>query len=160
MTTATAAKPPQGSLRQIQPTHSYWTIGSTSCHHSIYSTRSLTQEDLRTQKECHSRHYEFHTVLSAYPTRSPLHDQLLDTSSGPVSSQQKGLATTATTCLTFQSRPDGCVVACSKIRIMVLMSCMFRMHVLLPCPEQGIKLLGLLLTGSTGQRMASRNGLA
>ena len=26
--------------------------------------------------------------------------------------------------------------------------------------EQGIKLLGLLLTGSTGQRMASRNGLA
>ena len=27
-------------------------------------------------------------------------------------------------------------------------------------PEQGIKLLGLLLTGSTGQRMASRNGLA
>ena len=28
------------------------------------------------------------------------------------------------------------------------------------CPEQGIKLLGLLLTGSTGQRTASRNGLA
>ena len=28
------------------------------------------------------------------------------------------------------------------------------------CPEQGIKLLGLLLTGSTGQHMASRNGLA
>ena len=28
------------------------------------------------------------------------------------------------------------------------------------CPEQGIKLLGLLLTGSTGQRSASRNGLA
>ena len=27
-------------------------------------------------------------------------------------------------------------------------------------PERGIKLLGLLLTGSTGQRMASRNGLA
>ena len=27
-------------------------------------------------------------------------------------------------------------------------------------PEQGIKLFGLLLTGSTGQRMASRNGLA
>ena len=27
-------------------------------------------------------------------------------------------------------------------------------------PEQGIKLLGLLLTGSTGQHMASRNGLA
>ena len=27
-------------------------------------------------------------------------------------------------------------------------------------PEQGIKLLGLLLTGSTGQRTASRNGLA
>jgi len=26
--------------------------------------------------------------------------------------------------------------------------------------EQGIKLLGLLLTGSTGQHMASRNGLA
>ena len=29
-----------------------------------------------------------------------------------------------------------------------------------PGPEQGIKLLGLLLTGSTGQHMASRNGLA
>ena len=29
-----------------------------------------------------------------------------------------------------------------------------------PSPEQGIKLLGLLLTGSTGQHMASRNGLA
>ena len=29
-----------------------------------------------------------------------------------------------------------------------------------PSPEQGIKLLGLLLTGSTGQRTASRNGLA
>jgi hypothetical protein len=28
------------------------------------------------------------------------------------------------------------------------------------CPEQGVKLLGLLLTGSTGQRMAGRNGLA
>ena len=28
------------------------------------------------------------------------------------------------------------------------------------CSEQGIKLLGLLLTGSTGQRTASRNGLA
>ena len=27
-------------------------------------------------------------------------------------------------------------------------------------PEQGIKLLGLLLTGSTGQHMASRNGKA
>jgi len=27
-------------------------------------------------------------------------------------------------------------------------------------PEQGIKLLGLLLTGSTGRRTASRNGLA
>ena len=27
-------------------------------------------------------------------------------------------------------------------------------------PEQGIKLLGLLLTGLTGQHMASRNGLA
>ena len=27
-------------------------------------------------------------------------------------------------------------------------------------PEQGIKLLGLLLTGSTGKHMASRNGLA
>jgi hypothetical protein len=27
-------------------------------------------------------------------------------------------------------------------------------------PEQGIKLLGLLLTGSTGQHMAGRNGLA
>ena len=27
-------------------------------------------------------------------------------------------------------------------------------------PEQGIKLLGLLLTGSTGQHMASQNGLA
>ena len=27
-------------------------------------------------------------------------------------------------------------------------------------PEQGIKLLGLLLTGSTGQRTASRSGLA
>ena len=27
-------------------------------------------------------------------------------------------------------------------------------------PEQGIKLLGLLLTGSTGQCTASRNGLA
>ena len=26
--------------------------------------------------------------------------------------------------------------------------------------NQGIKLLGLLLTGSTGQRMATRNGLA
>ena len=47
------------------------------------------------------------------------------------SAARKGLATTATTCLTFQSRPDGCVVACSKSRIMVLMSCMFRMHVLL-----------------------------
>jgi hypothetical protein len=28
------------------------------------------------------------------------------------------------------------------------------------CPEQGVKLLGLLLTGSTGQHMAGRNGLA
>ena len=28
------------------------------------------------------------------------------------------------------------------------------------CAEQGIKLLGLLLTGSTGQWMASQNGLA
>jgi hypothetical protein len=27
-------------------------------------------------------------------------------------------------------------------------------------PEQGVKLLGLLLTGSTGQQMAGRNGLA
>jgi hypothetical protein len=27
-------------------------------------------------------------------------------------------------------------------------------------PEQGVKLLGLLLTGSTGQHMAGRNGLA
>ena len=30
----------------------------------------------------------------------------------------------------------------------------------LSSPEQGIKLLGLLLTRSTGQHMASRNGLA
>jgi hypothetical protein len=30
----------------------------------------------------------------------------------------------------------------------------------LNCPEQGVKLLGLLLTGSTGQHMAGRNGLA
>jgi hypothetical protein len=29
-----------------------------------------------------------------------------------------------------------------------------------PSPEQGGKLLGLLLTGSTGQHMAGRNGLA
>jgi hypothetical protein len=28
------------------------------------------------------------------------------------------------------------------------------------CPEQGVRLLGLLLTGSTGQHMAGRNGLA
>jgi hypothetical protein len=28
------------------------------------------------------------------------------------------------------------------------------------CPEQGGKLLGLLLAGSTGQHMAGRNGLA
>jgi hypothetical protein len=28
------------------------------------------------------------------------------------------------------------------------------------CPEQGVQLLGLLLTGSTGQHMAGRNGLA
>ena len=33
-------------------------------------------------------------------------------------------------------------------------------HRFLNGPEQGIKLLGLLLTGSTGQHMASRNGLA
>jgi hypothetical protein len=31
---------------------------------------------------------------------------------------------------------------------------------LLLVPEQGVKLLGLLLTGSTGQHMAGRNGLA
>jgi hypothetical protein len=30
----------------------------------------------------------------------------------------------------------------------------------LQSPEQGGKLLGLLLTGSTGQHMAGRNGLA
>jgi hypothetical protein len=30
----------------------------------------------------------------------------------------------------------------------------------LRCPVQGVKLLGLLLTGSTGQHMAGRNGLA
>jgi hypothetical protein len=28
------------------------------------------------------------------------------------------------------------------------------------CPEQGVELLGLLLTGSNGQHMAGRNGLA
>jgi hypothetical protein len=27
-------------------------------------------------------------------------------------------------------------------------------------PEQGVKVLGLLLAGSTGQHMAGRNGLA
>ena len=43
----------------------------------------------------------------------------------------KGLATTATTCLNFQSRPDGCVVACSKGRIMMFMFCMLRVRVLL-----------------------------
>ena len=41
-----------------------------------------------------------------------------------------------------------------------------QMRGVIPClpkflgPEQGIKLLGLLLTGSTGQHMASQNGLA
>ena len=35
-----------------------------------------------------------------------------------------------------------------------------RLDLWLGGPEQGIKLLGLLLTGSTGQHMASRNGLA
>jgi hypothetical protein len=33
-------------------------------------------------------------------------------------------------------------------------------HLGLQAPEQGVKLLGLLLTGSTGQQMAGRNGLA
>jgi hypothetical protein len=34
------------------------------------------------------------------------------------------------------------------------------LNVLFVSPEQGGKLLGLLLTGSTGQYMAGRNGLA
>ena len=44
---------------------------------------------------------------------------------------ETGLATIVTTCLTFQSRPDGCVAACSKSTIIMLMSCMFWMHALL-----------------------------
>ena len=35
-----------------------------------------------------------------------------------------------------------------------------RHHVSAVSPEHGIKLLGLLLAGSTGQHMAGRNGLA
>ena len=44
---------------------------------------------------------------------------------------------------------------CHTLNVSYVMLC----YVML-CYEQGIKLLGLLLTGSTGQRMASRNGLA
>jgi hypothetical protein len=37
---------------------------------------------------------------------------------------------------------------------------MFQILVKTPSPEQGVKLLGLLLAGSTGQHMAGRDGLA
>ena len=50
-----------------------------------------------------------------------------------------------TTCLMYL---HPCTRAATKVQVTTL------------SPEQGIKLLRLLLTGSTGQRTASRNGLA
>jgi hypothetical protein len=41
-----------------------------------------------------------------------------------------------------------------------LLALVEQLHFVDTSPEQGVKLLGLLLTGSTGQHMAGRNGLA
>ena len=60
----------------------------------------------------------------------------------------------------FQNAVCGFLLASKSIQCGWIHICVWADSVGTFGPEQGIKLLGLLLTGSTGQHMASRNGLA